>query len=131
MNKLSTAVIAVFAFFIFGLAVDAQTPTRVNFERGMDRTVLTGTLRGYADTKSFILRVRKGQKLTTENIGKNYITIEIDPPKGATYEPDLAADCHDHHEVSPTAPGDYVLRVVECRKADRWRGTFKLRVTVK
>lgn len=131
MNKLIFALLG--ALFVVGLSVstNAQAPMRVNFERGMDRTILTGTLRGYADKKSFVLRVKKGQRLTTQNIGKNYVTVEIVPPKGSKWEPDLAADCHDHHEVNPTAAGDYVIRVTECRKADRWRGTFRVRVVVR
>ena len=131
MNRTCVVLIAILTtMFLAALGAEAQTPTRVNFERGLDRTVLTGTLHGYGDRKSFVLRVRKGQKLTTQNAGKNYITVDIVPPKGSAYEPDLAADCHDHHDVHPTAAGDYVIRVVECRKADSWRGTFKLRVTV-
>jgi len=131
MKKLFLVIFAVFATATLTSSADGQAPKRVNFERGMDRTVVTDTLRSYSDVKRFVLRVRKGQKLTTENIGKNYITVEIIPPKGSKYEPDLSADCHDRHEVDPTAGGDYIILVVECRKANRWRGTFRLRVTVK
>ena len=122
---------AAIAIASFGSYAQAQAPSRVTFARGSDRTILSGTLRGYGDHKSFLIRVRKGQKLTTQNAGNNYITVDITAPKGSTYEPDLAADCHDHHEVDPTAAGDYIIRVTECRKADRWRGTFKLKVIVR
>ena len=52
-------------------------------------------------------------------------------PPGSTYEPDLAADCHDRHTVQPTAKGDYKIRVTECRKADAYHGRFSFRVRVR
>lgn len=128
---LSSAGLAL-TFAVFAAsATKAQAPVRITFNRGSDRTVITDTLRGYNDHKSFVIRVRKGQRLTTQNAGGNYITVDITPPRGSTYDADLAADCHDRHEVDPTAGGDYILRVTECQKADRWRGTFKLRVVVR
>ena len=44
---------------------------------------------------------------------------------------DLAANCNNEHRVRPTAAGDYTITVTECKKADRWRGRFRLRVGVR
>ncbi len=117
------------ALFIFAAAASSQT--RIIFKPGARTAVVTGRLSGYKDHKTFVIRVRRGQTLTTGSAGINYITVDITAPRGSTYEPDLAADCHDRHEVTPTAAGDYIITVTECTKADRWRGRFRLRVTVR
>ncbi|MEP6849768.1 MAG: hypothetical protein ABI999_13010 [Acidobacteriota bacterium] len=130
MKKLTLALITSSLFFVVASAVSAQRPTRITFARGATTKVVTGTLNGYRSHQTYVIRVRKGQTLTTEAV-KNFITIGVEAPPGSTYEQDMAADCHDKNEVSPTARGDYTISVTECRKADRWRGTFKFRVTVK
>ena len=109
----------------------SQAQKRIVFARGVTSTVATGTLNGYNDTRTFVIKVRRGQTLTTESAGNNHITVDIKAPRGARYEADLAADCHDRHRVPRTAPGDYIITVTECRKADRWRGRFRLRVGVR
>ncbi len=85
---------------------------------------------GFGPKRVYVIRVKAGQTLTTENAGDNYITVDIKAPKGSTYEPDLAANCHDQHEVTPTAAGDYIIAGTECQKADPWKGTFKFKVIV-
>ena len=130
MKKLALAVIT--ATFLFAIAgsVSAQRPTRITFARGATSKVVTGTLNGYRSHQTYVIRVRRGQTLRTEAV-KNFITIGVEAPPGSTYEQDMAADCHDKNEVSPTARGEYRITVTECRKADPWRGTFKFRVTVR
>ncbi|MGH7782824.1 MAG: hypothetical protein ACREO5_03135 [Candidatus Binatia bacterium] len=120
------------ALFLSMLAASAsaQRPTRITFARGATTKIVTGTLSGYRSHKTYVIHVRRGQTLTTEAV-KNFITIGVEAPPGSTYEQDMAADCHDKNEVSPTARGDYKITVTECRKADRWRGTFRFRVTVR
>jgi hypothetical protein len=44
---------------------------------------------------------------------------------------DSDASCNNRREISPTVAGDYRIEVVECQKADRWRGRFYLRVSVR
>ena len=129
MKKSTLTIVFVLVFFAFTVVASAQRPARIAFARGQTSKVITGTLSGYNSHRDYVIRVRKGQTLTTEAV-KNYITIGIEAPPGSTYEQDMAADCHDKNEVSPTARGDYKITVTECRKADRWRGTFKFRVTV-
>lgn len=111
-------------------AVFGQRATRITFARGGTSKVVTGTLNGYGSHRTYVIRVNKGQTLTTEAV-KNFITIAVEAPPGSTYEQDMAADCHDKNNVSPTDAGDYRITVTECRKADRWRGTFSFRVTVR
>lgn len=118
--------------FTFSAATYAQKhPTRIKFARGATEKSVTGTLSSYKSARTFVIRVRKDQTLTTESTGDNAITISITPPKGSHYDQDMAADCHDRNEVTPTAAGDYVITVVECTKADPWKGTFKFLVTVR
>lgn len=104
---------------------------RIKFARGATSAVISGSLNGYKSKRTFVIRVRSGQKLTTAQVGNNAITVDIKPPAGSTWEPDMAADCHNRHEVEPTDAGDYILTVTECQKADAWRGKFRLRVTVR
>ena len=92
--------------------------------------VVKGSLSGYKSSRTYVVRVKAGQKLTTENAGDNNITIGVDAPPGSTYEQDMAADCHDRNEVMPTAAGDYKIRVTECRKADPFKGPFKFKLYV-
>ena len=131
MKKLLFVSFAFVVLSICSAAVLAQRPTTIRFARGTHETVVTGTLSGYKSKSVYTIRVGEGQTITTENVGKNYITISIEPPPGSTYEQDMAADCHDRNEVTPTAKGVYKIIVTECGKADPWRGTFKFKVTAR
>ncbi len=112
-------------------AVPAQKPTRITFTRGKSAKVITGTLSSYKQKRVFVIRVKAGQEMRIENVGKNYISIWVEGPPHSGYEQDMAADCHANNEISPTAEGDYTLTVQECQKADPWRGTFRFKVTVR
>ena len=111
-------------------AFEAQTPSRIKFARGAVSANVTGRLAGYSDTKTYIIKVRAGQTLRTQQTGKNYVTISIKDPNGEDVG-DADASCNDRKEVRPTVAGDYTLTVVQCQKADEWRGTFHFRVTVR
>lgn len=130
MKKLTLGLLAAIIFLGLISAASAQRPTRITFARGTTTKVITGTLNGYGSHRDYVIRVKKGQTLTTESV-RNFISIGVEAPPGSNYEQDMAADCHDKNEVSPTARGDYKITVTECRKADRWRGTFRFRVTVR
>lgn len=131
MKKLILIAFAFVLLPICSAAVSAQSATRIHLDRGVKSTIVSGTLNGYKSHRTFVIHVRRGQTLKTESAGKNYITVSIVAPAGSTYEQDMAADCHDRNEVSPTAAGDYKITVVECAKADPWRGKFKLKVSVR
>lgn len=117
--------------FVMLAASTAFSQKRIEFPRGATSTVVTGTLNGYTDKRTFAIKVRRGQTLTTDSVGNNPITVTIKPPRGARYEADLSANCNNEHRVRPTAAGDYIITVTECRKADRWRGRFRLKVAVR
>lgn len=111
----------------------AQNVKRIKFARGAISAMATGTLHNYKSKKVFVIRVRRGQTLRTEQIKSDrslkYVTVFIKAPSGK-YIGDSDASCNNRKEISPTSAGDYRIEVVECQKADAWRGSFKLKVTV-
>lgn len=126
--KKKLSILAVFVALTV-VSLQAQSPTRIKFARGAVSASVTGKLRGYSDHKTYVIKVRAGQTLRTQQTGKNYITISIKDPNGEDVS-DSDASCNNRKEVAPTVAGDYTLTVVECQKADAWRGTFRFRVTV-
>jgi hypothetical protein len=65
------------------------------------------------------------------DIGRHAVSIWVEGPPGSGYHQDLAAVCNGMTDVSPTDAGDYKLTVQECQKVDRWRGNFRVKVTVR
>ena len=130
MKKLILFVLLSITFAITATAISAQRGTRVNFRRGTHTAVVTGYLSGYKGSKVFLIRVRAGQTMKVEAI-KGGVSTFLEGPPGSNYEQDMAADCHSHADVDRTDPGDYKLTVAECTKVDRWKGTFKVRITVR
>ena len=75
MKKLML-ILFVFAVLSIGAAaVSAQSVTRIHFARGATHAIVTGTLNGYKSHRTYVIRVRKGQTLTTEAVTKNQRTI--------------------------------------------------------
>lgn len=123
--------VVILLFFIFATAAPAQTLTRIKFRRGAVRADLSGTLNSINSKRTFLIKVRAGQTLRTEQIGGSRpITIFIKDPNGNDVG-DSDASCNNRREISPTEAGDYSIEVVECLKADPWRGRFTFRVTVR
>lgn len=129
--------LSVAAFVIFlaaSSAIFAQSSSRVKFAKGATSANIVGKLNGFKDNKIYRIKVREGQTLNTEQImneaSLHYISVSITDPSGADVT-DSDASCNSRKEVTPTAAGDYVITVYECQKADKWRGSFKLKVTVK
>lgn len=120
------AVIAIFSF-----DTSAQSVSRIHFTRGAVSAVVAGSLNGYKDKRTFVIKVRAGQTLSTEQAGGRPITVEVIKPDGEPFVGDMDLSCHNRHEVAPTEAGDYRIIVTECQKADRWRGRFRLKVTVR
>ena len=120
------------ALVIFGAALELHAQTRIRFARGAVRANVSGALAGFKSTRVYVIRVRAGQTIRTEQIGgrSRPITISIKDPNGNDVS-DSDASCNNRKEVSPTEAGDYTIEVVECRKADPWRGRFTFRVTVR
>ena len=122
-----TVTLAVVAFF--ASTAFSQT-TRIKFKKGATSATVSGTMKSYKNTRTYVIKVKAGQTLTTEDVGTHPITLGIEGPKGSGYEQDMAADCHSHNEITPTAAGDYTITVTECQKADAWKGTYKLKISV-
>ena len=127
--KKKLSILAVFVALAV-VSLQAQSLTRIKFARGAVSASVSGKLKGYSDHKTYVIKVRAGQTLRTTQTGKNYITISIKDPNGND-PTDADASCNNRKEVNPTIAGDYTLTVVECQKADAWRGTFHFRVTVR
>lgn len=125
------AIVTVAAVFLLVESATAQKAIRIKFERGAVSAVVSGRLSGFKSKKVFVIRVRAGQTLRTEQIGSLHnITLFIEDPNGDDVT-DADASCNNRKEVSPTIAGDYRLTVLECQKADPWRGTYRFRVTVR
>lgn len=131
MKNFTPIALAAFLFIISASSAFGQKPVSINFPLGTHETVVTGKLNGYASSKTYVIRVGKNQTITTEDVGEKPITITIVAPKGATYEQDMAADCHSRNEVTPTVAGTYRITVTECGKADEWKGKFKFKVVAR
>ena len=112
--------------------LQAQTPTRIKFTRGAARANVSGSLNSFRSKRVYVIRVREGQTLRTEQIGAaaRRVTIFVKDPNGNEVG-DSDASCNNRREISPTEAGDYTIEVVECQKADPWRGHFTFRVTVR
>jgi len=110
----------------------AQQTTRIKFRRGAIHANVSGTLNSFRSKRVFVIKVRDGQTLRTEQLGgaSRRITIFVKDATGNEVG-DADASCNDRKEVSPTVAGDYTIEVVECQKADPWRGRFTFRVTVR
>ena len=116
--------------FLFLLSMAASAQTRVNFARGATSAVITGQLNGFKSSRVYVIRVRRGQRLRVEQIGNSHlVSTSLEDPTGEDVS-DMDASCNSHKDVSPTRRGDYTLTVGECKKADPWRGKFKLRIRI-
>lgn len=118
---------------LFAAVTLAAAQQRITFRQGAKQAVATGSLSSYKSKKVFVIRVRRGQTLSTEQFksdsSNKYITVYIKGPNGREVG-DSDASCNNRKEISPTRAGDYRIEVVECMKADAWRGSFKLKVRV-
>lgn len=124
---------AAVAVILLITATFAFSQQRITFKRGARSAVAAGILNGYRRKKIFLIRVRRGQTLTTEQVKNNssnrYISVSITAPGGEAVG-DSDASCNNRKRISPTRAGDYRIEVYECQKADPWRGSFRLKVRV-
>jgi len=130
MMKRCLIISAVFAAMLMA-AGSTSEQTRVRFKKGATSAVLTGKLSNYKQKRVFLVRVRGDQMMSITSIGHHAVSVWVEGPPGSGYEQDLAADCHGNSAFGPTVKGDYKITVQECQKADQWRGTFKVKVTVR
>jgi hypothetical protein len=115
------------------ISVLGQKTQRVKFAKGAISVTVIGRLNNYDSKAVFIIRVKKGQTLTVQQIkanNSNYVTLIITSPSGEDVT-DAEANCNSNKTIESTAVGDYQVSVTECMKADAWSGNFKLKFTVK
>jgi hypothetical protein len=127
-----TSSLAAVILILCSVTTDLSAQTRIRFARGAVRTDVSGTLNGFRSKRTYVIRVRSGQTLRTQQVGgsRRPITISVRDPRGNDVS-DADASCNNRKEISPTEAGDYTIEVFECQKADPWRGRFTFRVTVR
>lgn len=121
---------SVLVLIVFGLqsAVFAKPVKRIYFKKGATKAVVTGMMNGYKSKDTYVLKVREGQTLKVDS-NRSVTLAVVDPSGEDVMDRDLS--CNGRAEISPTVAGDYKIIVVECMKADPWRGSYKLNVSVK
>lgn len=128
MKRLFGVSLLISVLFLLSMAASAQT--RVHFAREATSAVITGNLNGFNSRRVYVIRVRRGQRLRVEQIGNTHpVSTTLEDPRGEDVS-DMDASCNSHKDVSPTRRGDYTLTVGECKKADPWRGKFRLRIRI-
>lgn len=113
---------------VFSTATFARPIKRITFPKGAIKTSIKANLNGYKDSQTFIIRIRKGQKLTLN--ATRSVSLFITSPNGKDVS-DMDLSCHSRQTVENTVAGDYKIKAVQCKKADEWKGSFQLNVTVK
>lgn len=106
----------------------ARPVKRIKFPRGATKVVVHGYLNGYKDSQVYLIRLRKGQKMTID--ANRYVSFTISDPNGEDAS-DMDASCHSHQIIEIKKTGDYKINAVECRKADPWKGSFRVTIGVK
>lgn len=110
----------------------APTAERIKFAKGASSATVTGKLGSFEDEKNYVIAVGKGQSMTVEQVkpGNKRVTLAITAPGGEDAS-DADLSCNNSKKVSPTVAGDYTIDIRECMKADEWKGSYTLKVTVK
>ena len=122
-------IFSILLILIVSATVFAMRPIkRIKFPKGATKVTATGYLNGYKDKQIYLIKLRKGQKMTID--ANRYVSLYITDPNGEDAS-DMDLSCHSHQTVKNTIAGDYKILAVECTKADAWKGSFKLSVSVK
>lgn len=134
MKLIVTGILLIAFIAIEAVELNGQSASRIKFKRGAVSAKVTGTLAGFRGKRLYTIRVRAGQELKVEQIDpysqSHRLTIHIFDPLGEVAG-DFEASCNNHRYIAPTVSGDYRIEVVECQKADPWRGRFYFKVTVR
>lgn len=114
---------------VFSTAAFARPVKRIKFPKGATEMTVTGQLNGFKDSQIYLINLRGDQTFTIEDVGNNPVSISVTGPGGEDVN-DYAADCHGNFDSSKTKKGDYKIVVTECLKADAWKGSFKIKISV-
>jgi hypothetical protein len=101
---------------------------RIKFPRGATEATFTWAMNGFDDEQVLLIDVRAGQSLKIEDIGDNPVTLSVCDPDGKNVD-DYDLSCHGRFNLDKTKKGDYTVFVTECKKADPWKGDYRLKVT--
>lgn len=101
---------------------------RISFPKGATETTFTWTMNGFDDEQVVLINTRAGQELRIEDVGSNPVTLSVCDPDGQNVD-DYDLSCHGRFKLDKTKKGDYTVFVTECKKADPWKGSYKLKVT--
>lgn len=120
---------SILVLIVFGVsAIWAKPVKRIYFKKGATKAVVSGSMSSYKSKDTYVLKVRAGQTLKVDS-NRSVTLAVIDPLGEDVMDRDLS--CNGRAEISPTVAGDYKIIVVECMKADAWKGSYKLNVSVK
>jgi len=101
---------------------------RIKFPAGATETTFTWSMNGFDDEQVVLIDMRAGQNLKIEDVGDNPVTLSVCDPDGQNVD-DYDLSCHGRFSLDKTKKGDYTVFVTECKKADPWKGSYKLKVT--
>ena len=121
-------IIVIALILVLSSIVFARPVKRIKVPRGSNKATVSAYLNGFKDSQTFVIRLRKGQRLKLE--ANRSVSLYITDPNGEDAS-DMDLSCHSRQIVENTKAGDYKIKAVECRKADPWRGSFKLSVNVR
>lgn len=113
---------------VFSTATFARPIKRITFSKGAIKVSTKANLSGYKDSQTFVIRLRKGQKMTLN--ASRSVSLFITAPNGEDVS-DMDLSCHSRQTIENTVAGDYKIKAVQCGKADEWKGSFQLNITVK
>ena len=129
-GSLSHLTVLALAFVLVATQTGAgakQPVRRIKFKPGTTSQRVMGKLSGMNDKAVFLIRVNPGQRLEAEVQSKYHVHVSMVSPSGQSGDQDMQGT---HTGVDSTEAGDYRIIVTESTKADPWKGTFYLNVTV-
>lgn len=107
-------------------SVAGRKTRRVVFPKGATEVMTTGSMQGFEDEQVLLIDVRAGQNIRIEDVGDNPVTLVVCDPDGQNVD-DYDLSCHGRFKYDNTKKGDYRVFVTECKKADPWKGEYKLK----
>lgn len=113
---------------VLSTTVFARPVKRIKFAKGATEKIVSGQLNDFKDSQVYLINLRADQAFTIEDVGDNAVTISVSDPSGKNVD-DYDASCHGNFQLPKTKKGDYRIVVTECKKADVWKGTFKIKVS--
>ena len=120
--------IGLLVLILVSTTVFARPIKRIKFAKGATETIVSGKLSNFKDSQIYLINLRAGQTFTIEDVGDNQVTISVSDPSGKNVD-DYDLSCHGNFQLPKTKKGDYRIVVTECKKADPWKGAFKIKVS--